>query len=670
MEESNYYKSSTKGDKLKSKIKTDGTYHHHHDLYPDDPRLWNDYYTWILVCFGIFLALGILLIIIILGATSPNNNDFDDDDDGHHHHKDVLEGGGGPMRDRNTENPPIKVDDGRIIISDNCDLMGMTIKTSGEDKDYHINKISLKTDPNLGFVPNIDIVDMELNKIIPPEPSKRIGNTPPTRTNLYWVWGLFIGNCLFNPFIDDSTEIFLNSDRVSVMNKYAPIIDGGCIYGRIANGHNIRTYVDGKIKLIRSTSGDYIAPISEVNGVAKYKLYDKRMGSNAFTSALVTLFMREHNKICDKLKEKHSDWDDELIYQMAKKIVASEIQAITYEEWLPLLHKKEDRQEFVNNFRAYFSSDNVTNPDPTVAYTRSLNRPNILSEFVTIAVPSMWSGTPNTLPLVSPSTGDVVQFLKTENLLWDTEIGKMGVTDALLTSLCVTQMNEIDWIIEPSIMNLVRAYISDVPLSITLGDIVYSHTDSSVFPRNYSLALPLSWLIARQRSMEVKDIRNFVGLHSYKKWEDLKFLNNRLIDILRGLYKSPENIDPIIQALIENKGTHHLPDQSGGSNEQEQQKDISALGFVLSSLWETQLMNVAKNDPHFFLLDYNMKPQRERLEDVRISDIILRNTKTNPDILFPVERESAFIFVPNNLEELKSHHQQREQDQTRYEEDV
>src|ERR671920_223014 len=50
---------------------------------------------------------------------------------------------------------------------------------------------------------------------------------------------------------------------------------------------------------------------------------------------LITLFAREHNAVCDRLKAEYPHWDDEELFQRARLVVAALMAKIHTAEWTP-----------------------------------------------------------------------------------------------------------------------------------------------------------------------------------------------------------------------------------------------------------------------------------------------------------------------------------------------
>lgn len=50
-----------------------------------------------------------------------------------------------------------------------------------------------------------------------------------------------------------------------------------------------------------------------------------------------TSFLRLHNYLCKKLKSMNPSWDDERIYQNARRIVIAMYQHVIYNEYVPEL---------------------------------------------------------------------------------------------------------------------------------------------------------------------------------------------------------------------------------------------------------------------------------------------------------------------------------------------
>ena len=64
---------------------------------------------------------------------------------------------------------------------------------------------------------------------------------------------------------------------------------------------------------------------------------DIRANEQSGLTCLHTLFVREHNRLAAEIALTHPSWDDEQLYQRARELNWAQIQAITYNEFLPAL---------------------------------------------------------------------------------------------------------------------------------------------------------------------------------------------------------------------------------------------------------------------------------------------------------------------------------------------
>lgn len=58
----------------------------------------------------------------------------------------------------------------------------------------------------------------------------------------------------------------------------------------------------------------------------KWAIGKPDLGQNPFLFVLSTLWLREHNRVCDVLSSEHRDWTDEQLYETAKLIVTGTLQ--------------------------------------------------------------------------------------------------------------------------------------------------------------------------------------------------------------------------------------------------------------------------------------------------------------------------------------------------------
>ena len=64
---------------------------------------------------------------------------------------------------------------------------------------------------------------------------------------------------------------------------------------------------------------------------------DGRVNEQPQLAAMHTVWAREHNRIVEQLAGINPGWDDERLFQEARRIVGAEMQHITFKEFLPIL---------------------------------------------------------------------------------------------------------------------------------------------------------------------------------------------------------------------------------------------------------------------------------------------------------------------------------------------
>lgn len=65
-------------------------------------------------------------------------------------------------------------------------------------------------------------------------------------------------------------------------------------------------------------------------------LGDARMNQNPQLTILHIIMLREHNRVADYLQAINPHWNDETVFQEARRIVIAQHQHISYYEWLPI----------------------------------------------------------------------------------------------------------------------------------------------------------------------------------------------------------------------------------------------------------------------------------------------------------------------------------------------
>ncbi len=158
---------------------------------------------------------------------------------------------------------------------------------------------------------------------------------------------------------DESTGTDTSNPRQQV-NLITSFMDASMVYGSDSEtAASLRTFSGGLMK----TSEGNLLP---VGGDGQFQAGDIRANENPGLISLQTLFVREHNLQAKRIAASNGDLTDEQIYQKARSIVAAEIQAITYNEWLPSLLGR----GAIDKYDGYDSSVNpgISNEFATAAF--------------------------------------------------------------------------------------------------------------------------------------------------------------------------------------------------------------------------------------------------------------------------------------------------------------
>lgn len=178
----------------------------------------------------------------------------------------------------------------------------------------------------------------------------------------------------------EGNSAFNSNNQRQQVNEITAWIDASMVYGSDEDRAKwLRSGQCGKLKVSPSFNGDLL-PCNTITGncadridpnaplmdgavsrtgqlVKVFVAGDARANEQPGLTALHTLFVREHNRICDQLTAR-SGCNDEANYQAARKIVGGLIQSILYNEVLPLLgvdldsdsYKQDSKGEIINSF--------------------------------------------------------------------------------------------------------------------------------------------------------------------------------------------------------------------------------------------------------------------------------------------------------------------------------
>lgn len=140
-------------------------------------------------------------------------------------------------------------------------------------------------------------------------------------------WKKEYGRLEIRKTLEDTSRPYGNNNPATFVNRVTHWWDGSQIYGSdVATIERLRSHVDGKMQI----DEDGFLPLDP----------EKQIDDVGFAgtwwvglSMLHTLFTKEHNAICDRLKQVYPTWDDNQIFDKARLINAALMAKIHTVEW-------------------------------------------------------------------------------------------------------------------------------------------------------------------------------------------------------------------------------------------------------------------------------------------------------------------------------------------------
>lgn len=381
------------------------------------------------------------------------------------------------------------------------------------------------------------------------------------------------------------------------INSISAFIDASAVYGSdLGRANWLRTFEDGKLKVsegnmppFNTVDGEYDSDIDvDAPGMAMpipfvqkfYVCGDVRANENPCLLSMHTLFVREHNRQCDKIKAKHPDWDDETIYQHARRLVGGIMQAIVYEEWLPALgvhlpaydgYKIDVNAQILNVFSAAAYRYGHTTITPVLKRMDDQGFP----------IPQ----------------------------------GDIDLRYAFFNPNATREVNGID----PFLSGM--AYVTQQELDLSVIDDLRNF----LFGRPGAGGLDLVSLnIQRGRDRglpSLNDVRVAFGLEPYKDFNAMN-PDPAISNKMRECYGSMDKVDPWVGMLSE----EHMPDALFGP---------TAMAIIVE-----QFLRFRDGDRFYFECDPNIGyAEKAAIKNTRLSDVIRRNTAIErlQDEVFKVE---------------------------------
>ncbi|XP_045592710.2 LOW QUALITY PROTEIN: salivary peroxidase/catechol oxidase [Procambarus clarkii] len=301
---------------------------------------------------------------------------------------------------------------------------------------------------------------------------------------------------------------------------------------------------------------------------------DDRSNEHLLLLVIHSLFLREHNRLATRLNRINSHWDDERLYQEARRINIAQFQNIVYKEFLPVLIGRRRMEEYKLPPR---SSGYYQDYDVKV-------NPGVMNEFATAAFRMGHTMIPDDVMLLDGRYGPVGSIPLVQTFQNPSAVLGEGKFEELLRGLIGTRVNGVDMAIVDSVTNRLFERVG--------------------VPSSGQDLLALN--IARGRDHGIAPYHAYAsacGRDKMATFEDLKTLLHRNnLDVLKSIYSSIQDVDLIVGGLAEES----LPG--------------ALLGPTLSCIIAYQFLNLKRGD-RFWYENADSRLSHDQLQSIRQSSL-------------------------------------------------
>eukprot|EP00761_Pharyngomonas_kirbyi_P005687 gb/GECH01005692.1/.p1 GENE.gb/GECH01005692.1/~~gb/GECH01005692.1/.p1 ORF type:complete len:625 (+),score=133.86 gb/GECH01005692.1/:1-1875(+) len=385
----------------------------------------------------------------------------------------------------------------------------------------------------------------------------------------------------------------------------------------------------GPSKLVRGSLND-ILPTAEMTGLAPSSglaanqsmvAGDHRAEENASLTIIHILFVREHNRIAQKIKEEHPSWSDEKLFQKTRSILIAKYQRILYHEWLPALLGSQH-----NKIRGYSG------------YNASVH-PQLVTPFESAALRFGHSALTDNLTLFD-ECGNVDYSVGVNGSLLSASLPGFnpmlsilllsGDINHIVRGLCYMKMDEIDVRVIDPLRNLFS-----VPIDLIATNLVRGRINGVP---NYD-RLRQAWRNpdAQEEDLHLNSVYSYPHCRSFGEEDaerngtdsiecfDAITSNRSLAELLREMYGRVKHMDSFIGLLAE--------DHESGSS----------FGPTLGSIIARQFQYLRDGDRFYYLNEIHSHFTDREMKEIH-SASLAKMIEDN----FNVKIQNNVFFIPHN----------------------